>query len=96
MCRTRTSPSDEESVRRQYLKSEIKAPDLVTVKDFIRFYIATSQPVPDEVPTADSMNSVAEFVFAGFTRVNGTETDGGERREVYNVGSRTSVHRERS
>ena len=47
----------------------------------------------DEVPTANSINSVADFFFAGFTRVTGTGTDGGERREVCNIGSRTSVDR---
>ena len=58
---------------------------LATVKDFIRFYIATSNPRLDERPTIDSVNIVAEWFFAGFTRVTGTDTVEEERSEVYNV-----------
>ena len=64
------------------------APDLATVKDFIRFYIATSKPQLNKEgkrPTADSINIAAEWFFAGFTRVTGTDTDKEERSEVYNV-----------
>lgn len=63
----------------------VVAPDLVTVKDFLRFYIATSSPQITNVPTVDSINTVAEWFFAGFTRVTGTETNEEERSEVYNV-----------
>jgi hypothetical protein len=56
------------------------------VKDFLRFYIATSRPQLSKIPTVDSINTVAEWFFAGFTRVTGTETDVDERSEVYNVG----------
>jgi hypothetical protein len=38
-----------------------------------------------EKPTVDSVNTVAEWFFAGFTRVTGTETDPEERSEVYHV-----------
>jgi len=65
----------------------VTAPDLATVKDFIRFYVATSKPQLDKVekrPTADSINIAAEWFFAGFTRVTGTDTDKEERSEVYN------------
>jgi hypothetical protein len=82
------SPPDEETARRQYLRSGVAAPDLATVKDFIRFYIATSRPRLDaEKPTVDSVNTVAEWFFAGFTRVTGTDTVEEERSEVYNVRS---------
>ena len=64
---------------------ELRLP-LAIVKDFMRFYIATSQPrVEDDRPTVDSVNIVAEWFFAGFTRVTGTDTDEEERTEVYNV-----------
>ena len=82
------SPPDEETARCQYLGRNVTAPDLATVKDFIRFYIATSKPQLDKVekrPTADSINIAAEWFFAGFTRVTGTDTDNEERSEVYNV-----------
>ncbi|KAN0069234.1 Protein of unknown function (DUF3435) domain containing protein [Elaphomyces granulatus] len=81
------SPPDEETARCQYLGRNVTAPDLATVKDFIRFYIATSKPQLDKVekrPTADSINIAAEWFFAGFTRVTGTDTDNEERSEVYN------------
>jgi hypothetical protein len=76
-------------VARQFcLRWGIEAPDLTTVKDFIRFYVATSQPQIGDKPTADSINTVAEWFFAGFTRVTGTETNAEERSEVYNVSPR--------
>jgi hypothetical protein len=81
-------PPDEETARRQHLRPGVAAPDLATVKDFIRFYIATSRPRLDaEKPTVDSVNTVAEWFFAGFTRVTGTDTVEDERSEVYNVRS---------
>lgn len=33
---------DEETASSQYLRPGVAAPDLATVKDFLRFYIATS------------------------------------------------------
>ena len=43
----------------------IPAPDLVTVQDFLRFYIATSYPQLDKkVPTADAIYTVGEWFFA--------------------------------
>ena len=67
------------------LRVGVAAPDLATVKDFFRFYIATSSPKIANVPTVESINTVAEWFFAGFTRVTGTDTDEEERSEVYNV-----------
>ena len=80
----RISP-DEDAVHREHLCEGAPAPALAIVKDFLRFYIATSRPRLDELPTVDSINIVAEWFFAGFTRVTGTDTDEGERSEVYNV-----------
>lgn len=34
----------EDMAREHYLRERVAAPDLVTVKDFFRFYIATSRP----------------------------------------------------
>jgi hypothetical protein len=79
---------DEDGIRSQYLGKGVTAPDLVTVKDFLRFYIATSHPQLDKkVPTADAICTVAEWFFAGFTRVSGTETKAEDRSEVYYVRS---------
>ena len=71
--------------RERCLRPGVAAPDLVTVKDFFRFYIATSKPQLTSVPTVDSINTIVEWFFAGFTRVTGTDTDKEERSEVYNV-----------
>ena len=82
------SPPDEETARHQHLRSGVAAPGLATIKDFIRFYIATSRPRLDaENLTVDSVNNVAEWFFAGFTRVTGTDTVEEERSEVHNVRS---------
>lgn len=82
------SPPDDKTACHQHLRPGVAAPDLATVKDFIRFYIATSRPRLDaERPTVDSVNTVAEWFFAGFTRVTGTDTVEEERNEVYNVRS---------
>ena len=79
---------DEDTARRDCLRSGIDGPDLTTVKDFLRFYIATSRPCLDaDKPTVDSINTVAEWFFAGFTRVTGTDADEEERSEVYSVRS---------
>ena len=78
----------EEMARDRCLRPGIEAPDLVAVKDFLRFYIATSRPQLVNVPTTESINTVAEWFFAGFTRVTGTDTNEEERSEVYDVGPR--------
>ncbi|KAK7921759.1 hypothetical protein LTR80_012097 [Exophiala xenobiotica] len=59
------SPPDEETARRQYLGQSVTAPDLATVKDFIRPYIATSKPQLDKEekrPTTDSINICGRMV----------------------------------
>jgi hypothetical protein len=71
----------EEMAREHCLRPGAAAPDLVTLKDFFRFYIATSRPQLTS-PPADSINTVAEWFFAGFTRVTGTDTNEEERSEV--------------
>ena|ERR1700761_3032854 len=59
---------------------------MLTVKDFLRFYVATSKSQIDkEKPTADSICTIAEWFFAGFTRVTDTDTNADDRSEVYYV-----------
>lgn len=58
---------------------------MVTVKDFLRFYVATSRGKIITQPTADPVNTFAEWFFAGFTRAIEISTDTGERSEVYHV-----------
>lgn len=85
------SPPTEDVLRERYLGEGVAAPDLTTIKDFLRFYAATSRPVLFDVPTDESINTVAEWFFAGFTRYTRTDIAEEERSEVYNVsdGSRS-------
>ena len=76
---------DEDVARQRCLRSGAEAPDLATVKGFLRFYVATSRPQLSNKPTVDSINTVTEWFFAGFTRVTGTDTNEQERGEVYDV-----------
>ena len=65
---------DEAVVRERCLGQGVDAPDLPTVKDFIRFHAAASRGKIVELPTIDSVIAFAEWFFAGFTRVTGTPT----------------------
>ncbi|KAI9760494.1 MAG: hypothetical protein M1840_002404 [Geoglossum simile] len=75
-----------DTVRESCLEKGVPAPDIETVKDFLHFYIATSRGMLNHRSTVDSINTYAEWFFAGFTRVIGTPTDKEERSEVFNIG----------
>jgi hypothetical protein len=57
------------------------------VKDFLRFHAATSKGKIQEEVTCDSLNTFAEWFFAGFSRVTDTPTNDDDRREIYDVGT---------
>jgi len=76
---------DEAAVREQVLRENVEAPDLATVKDFLRFQAATSKGKIQEEVTCDSLNTFAEWFFAGFSRVTDTPTNDDDRREIYDV-----------
>jgi hypothetical protein len=78
-------PPTEEMARAKCLTEGASAPSLEDVKDFIRLNVSLSRPRILNKLTADSMNIEAERLFAGFTRVTRTETEGSDRSEVYNV-----------
>jgi hypothetical protein len=78
-------PPTEGMARAKCLAEGASAPSLEDMKDFMRFNVSLSRPRILDKPTADSMNIEAEWFFAGFTRVTGTETEGNDRSEVYNV-----------
>jgi hypothetical protein len=81
-------PPTEAMARAQYLCPGAAAPDLATTKDFVRFFISLMKPKLDKEklrPTVDSVNTTAEWFFAGFTRVTGTMTDAEDRSEVFSV-----------
>jgi hypothetical protein len=64
--------------------ADVEAPDLTTVKDFLRFKAATSQGMIVEQTTYNSLNAFAEWgFFADFTRVTDTPTNKEDRSEVY-------------
>ena len=63
----------------------METPDLVTVKDFLRFHAAASKGKIKEKINPDSLNTFAEWFFAGFSRVTETQTDTDDRSEVYDV-----------
>lgn len=81
---------DEDLARGQYLVESVSAPELVTVEEFLRFYIATSHLKLDKSvlkprPSTDASYTFIEGLFAGFTRISGSETKVEERSEVYYV-----------
>jgi hypothetical protein len=78
-------PPDEACARYHCLHEGVEAPDLATVEDFFRFYIATSYGRIVAKPTVNSIKIIAKWFFAGFTRITGTATNEEDRSEVYNV-----------
>ena len=73
---------DEAVVRELVLAKNVEAPDLVTVKDFLRFHAAAGKGMIVEQTTCDSLNTFAEWFFAGFTRVTDAPTNEENRSEV--------------
>ena len=51
---------DEAVVRERILGAKVEAPDLATVKDFLRWHAATSRGKIVAAVTSDSLNTVAE------------------------------------
>ncbi|KAI9725430.1 MAG: hypothetical protein M1834_001007, partial [Cirrosporium novae-zelandiae] len=58
-------------------------PSLVKIKDFIRFYIISSDGVLSDRPVVSSVLNFAERFFAGFTRVTGSKFDKEITSHVY-------------
>jgi hypothetical protein len=61
------------------------APDLATIKDFIRYYISSSVGRLSARPVVSSVVNFAERFFSGFNRVTGTFICREDRSEVYYV-----------
>jgi hypothetical protein len=76
---------DEASFWERVLRKDVEATDLSTLKDFFRFQAAASKGMIQENATCDSLNTFAEWFFAGFTYIIGALTDADDRTEVYNV-----------
>jgi len=76
---------DESNARQKHLCREAAFPDLETLKDFFRFYAASSCGRILEKMTSDSLVSMAECFFAGFSDATGTPTISEDRTEIYRV-----------
>lgn len=76
------------TMRARSLQKGLPPLDLATIKDSLRFIIATSRGIIDDGQkkvTVDSMNTFAEWFFAGFARVTGNRIDEEDRCAVYDV-----------
>jgi hypothetical protein len=67
------------------LAEGVLAPDLATIKDFIRYYIDSSRGRLSLRPVVSSVLNFAERFFVGFTRVTKTTFDPRDTTEVYHV-----------
>jgi hypothetical protein len=63
-ARRRVSPPDEPTARERCHVEGVDAPDLASMKDFLRFYVAISRGKIVQRPTADSINTVAVWFLA--------------------------------
>lgn len=76
------------TMRARSLREDLPPLDLATIKDFLRVIIATSRGIIDDGQKrviVDSMNTFAEWFFAGFTRVTDNRIDKEDRCAVYDV-----------
>jgi hypothetical protein len=76
---------DEAAIREACLGKNVEAPNMVTIKDFRRFYILSSKGRLSKHVSVESIVSFAEWFFAGFLRVTGTDTKKEDRTEVVRV-----------
>ena len=74
-----------EMTRERCLVEGAEVPDLPALKNFFRFQASTMSFKVQEKPTDESLNTFAEWFFAGFTRITGTVIGETERSKVYNV-----------
>jgi len=79
----------------QRLREGLPPLDLTTIKDFLRFIASVSDGIIDDenkLVTADSMNTFAEWFFAGFARVTGSRIEEKDRHAVYSMSTfRTEI-----
>ncbi|KAL9118138.1 MAG: hypothetical protein Q9187_005320, partial [Circinaria calcarea] len=83
--RSPINESEDAAAEVPRLQNNSPPPNLATIKDFLRFHIAISQGRIDEEGriTADSVNTFAEWLFAGWARVTGNTVDEDDRKAVY-------------
>src|SRR4051812_31412576 len=64
---------NEAAVQELVLAQNVEAPDLGTLKDFLRCKAAAGKGMMVEQTTCDSLNTFAEWFLSGFTRVTATK-----------------------
>lgn len=78
--------SDDNKVNQdECLQQGQPAPDLATVKDFIRFYISSTHGMLTVRPIMSSVKNFAERFFTGFTCVTKQLFDWKDTQDVYHV-----------
>lgn len=65
--------------------------DITTLKDFFRFHVGLAKALIADTTTADSVNTTAEWFFAGFQRVTGNEYSSEDRSAIYHVPSHRGI-----
>ncbi|KZL75529.1 hypothetical protein CT0861_13119 [Colletotrichum tofieldiae] len=83
--KSNAAPPDFTTTRAFVLRENAPAPSMTEVKDFFRFYIASScgRITENGRPTTESMVSRAEAFYRAFKHETGTETDPQQHTEIY-------------
>lgn len=70
-------------VENRYLRRGMPAPDLVDIKDLLRFWAKSSKPRLKAVPTYTSAKHFAKCFFSGFKVATGTVVDDDDIEEIH-------------
>ncbi|KAL4958731.1 uncharacterized protein BDV14DRAFT_186161 [Aspergillus stella-maris] len=74
---------ENQSLRDGGLQKGHPVPDLATIKDFVRFYISSTNGILSLRPTKSSVLNFAERFFAGFTRITKSIFDKKDTQDVF-------------
>ena len=76
---------EDESLREKGLQKGYPIPNLATIKDFVRFYVSSTDGILTLRPTKSSVLNFAERFFAGYTRITKSVFDKKDSDDVYTV-----------
>ncbi|GAA3278971.1 hypothetical protein GCM10020218_029570 [Dactylosporangium vinaceum] len=76
---------EDESLREKGLQKGYPVPNLATIKDFVRFYVSSTDEILTLRPTKSSVLNFAERFFAGYTRITKSVFDKKDSDDVYTV-----------
>lgn len=79
---------EDERLRDEGLQEGHPVPD-ATVKDFVRFYISSTDGILTLRPTKSSVLNFAERFFAGYTRITKSVFDKKDTQDVFKVCNRS-------